>query len=194
MNEAYSNRELHFMDQDKLVEILQKLKDICLRLLEYAYVLKPESRPIPPPEAPLPSEAPSSPETTPVPQQPKTDKTTLLDKMAHAIADFEGGPDDLNHRNNNPGNIKYGPLARTLGATGVDARGFAKWPSWTAGMTALKQFILLAASGKLQSYAPNMTLVDFFSKYQADGVQVSYANFVAKRMGVSVTFQLRELA
>ncbi len=35
-------------------------------------------------------------------------------------------------RNNNPGNIEYGPFARSMGATGTDGR-FAKFPSYEAG-------------------------------------------------------------
>lgn len=42
---------------------------------------------------------------------------------------------DRNWRNNNPGNIEYGPFARAHGATGSDGR-FAKFPTMEAGYAA----------------------------------------------------------
>lgn len=40
-------------------------------------------------------------------------------------------------RNNNPGNIKYGAFARSMGATGQDTGGFAIFPSAQAGIAAI---------------------------------------------------------
>lgn len=40
-------------------------------------------------------------------------------------------------RNNNPGNIKYGAYARSLGATGQDSAGFAIFPNAAAGLKAI---------------------------------------------------------
>jgi hypothetical protein len=42
-------------------------------------------------------------------------------------------------RNNNPGNIKYGPFARRMGATGSDADGFAIFPSASVGLRAINE-------------------------------------------------------
>lgn len=40
-------------------------------------------------------------------------------------------------RNNNPGNIKYGAFARSLGATGQDSGGFAIFPDAQSGLNAI---------------------------------------------------------
>lgn len=40
-------------------------------------------------------------------------------------------------RNNNPGNIKYGAFARSMGATGQDMGGFAVFPTAQAGIAAI---------------------------------------------------------
>ena len=47
-------------------------------------------------------------------------------------------------RNNNPGNIIYGPFARKMGATGQDAAGFAIFPDAASGLRAI--------SANLQAY------------------------------------------
>jgi hypothetical protein len=50
------------------------------------------------------------------------------------VAPRHGG--SRSFRNRNPGNIKYGPFAERLGATGKDAGGFAIFPSDEAGAKA----------------------------------------------------------
>lgn len=125
-------------------------------------------------------------------QTPTTSPTAsraLLDKMCLAIADFEGGPGDLNYRNRNPGNLRKWP-GRPI------RNGFAVFDTWEQGMSALRQLITLAAMGKSQSYHPNMTLLQFFEKYapSSDGNHpFTYASFVAKRMGVPISFQIKSL-
>ncbi len=44
-------------------------------------------------------------------------------------------------RNNNPGNIKYGPYAAAHGATGADAGGFAIFPTRTVGEKAMANLL-----------------------------------------------------
>jgi hypothetical protein len=66
-------------------------------------------------------------------------------------------------RNNNPGNMKYGPFAQAHGATGQDDRGFAIFPSASIGGAA--QIALVSGS----SYS-GLTLDQFAAKY-AEGSQ-----------------------
>jgi hypothetical protein len=62
-------------------------------------------------------------------------------------------------RNNNPGNLKYGPLAIANGAIGEDANHFAIFPSYDAGLQALRQVVTKTYAGAtinsmMNSYAP----------------------------------------
>ncbi|UIY45748.1 hypothetical protein [Methylobacterium radiotolerans] len=43
------------------------------------------------------------------------------------------GEGSRSFRNNNPGNIKYGPFAQRMGATGADSAGFARFPGGGGG-------------------------------------------------------------
>ncbi len=47
-----------------------------------------------------------------------------------------GGGSSRGDRNNNPGNVKYGPFAIKHGATGADSGGFAIFPNWDTGANA----------------------------------------------------------
>lgn len=51
-----------------------------------------------------------------------------------------GGAGSRSFRNNNPGNIEYGPFAISMGATGSDGR-FAIFPSYDAGRRAQEQLL-----------------------------------------------------
>jgi hypothetical protein len=101
------------------------------------------------------------------------------------------------YRNNNPGNIKYGPFAESCGATGKDKDGFAKFESYLDGFNTLKALINNAATGKSSIYKPTMTLEQFFSKYapSTDGNDPSaYARTVARKLGVDqTTFPISQL-
>lgn len=64
-------------------------------------------------------------------------------------------------RNNNPGNIKYGPFAIRQGATGQDAGGFAIFPSLAAGKAAANALLdsyqkqgINTIGGIINRYAP----------------------------------------
>jgi hypothetical protein len=65
-----------------------------------------------------------------------------------------------NWRNNNPGNIEFGPFAKSLGAVGTDGR-FAVFPDMQAGMKAKekllfgsKSYINLSIADAIHRYAP----------------------------------------
>lgn len=96
-------------------------------------------------------------------------------------------------RNNNPGNFKVGakltPYMKQLGATGVDSGGFAIFPSYKVGMDALCSFLTSMCSGKLRSYKETMTLEQMLNVYAPafdNNNPNAYANFLAKRMGITV--------
>ncbi len=102
---------------------------------------------------------------------------TMLQKMAQAIYQFEGGgkPGATNEWNNNPGNI---------------GGGFNTFPSLQEGWNALYTYI----QQHVQAH-PNWSFVNFFSYYltgdpnasqpSAQGSPVNYANYVAGQLGVS---------
>lgn len=64
-----------------------------------------------------------------------------------------------NWRNNNPGNLEYGPFARSKGAIGTDGR-FAVFPTLDQGMMAKRalvfgpRYINLTIAGAISKYAP----------------------------------------
>lgn len=65
-----------------------------------------------------------------------------------------------NWRNNNPGNIEYGPFAKSMGAIGTDGR-FAIFPTYEAGQKAREALIFngkgyrnLTLSKAIERYAP----------------------------------------
>jgi hypothetical protein len=61
-------------------------------------------------------------------------------------------------RNNNPGNLKFGPLAQAFGATGADDRGFAIFPNRLSGEEAQSALV------KSDRYK-GLTLDQFGNKY-----------------------------
>lgn len=67
---------------------------------------------------------------------------TVVRNAAGAVVRREG---TRAWRNNNPGNIEYGPFARSMGAVGTDGR-FAVFPSYEAGRRAKAQ-LLWASKG-----------------------------------------------
>lgn len=120
--------------------------------------------------------------------------TPLLDKMCLAIQDHEGYyPGSKSYVNNNPGNLRY---AHQVGATGVDASGFATFGTYQDGMNALKRQITIAASGNSKVYSKMMTLAEFFATYAPSSDHndpVIYAQKVATAMGVTTSFQIKDL-
>jgi hypothetical protein len=94
-------------------------------------------------------------------------------------------------RNNNPGNIEYGPFARSMGATGSDGR-FAIFPDAASGEA--------AADRLLQTYHSKHgldTVAGVVGRWspQADptnkaGSTNAYTDFVARKLGVSPNTQL----
>ncbi|HLW52749.1 MAG TPA: hypothetical protein VKW06_07890 [Candidatus Angelobacter sp.] len=128
-----------------------------------------------------------------------------ITQWANAIMHFEGGnPWNLNMRNNNPGNLKVTGYA---GQVGTDSQGFAIFDSVQSGMDAL----IADLQAAVRKY-PNYSLVQFETHYlggnpldvPAEGQPVvvngkvqgnpwDYANYIAKRIGVSASDTLSSI-
>lgn len=126
--------------------------------------------------------APNPPVAAP---QPLTEPVgSKLIEWATAIRDYEGKPGDLNYRLNNPGNLRSvkGP--------------FLKFKTWEEGWRALLDYLTRAATGKHKAYRPEFTLLQFFKVYAPSADKnnpVAYATWVAKRIGVPITTQIKNL-
>lgn len=117
-----------------------------------------------------------------------------IEEVAKAIKIKEGWyPISNNHpdgsvsfRCKNPGNILYGDLAKSLGATDkyTSSLGltYAVFPTEEAGFYALKVFLMFGFSGQLRSYKKEMTLKEFFKVYSGGGE--TYGKFVADKIGI----------
>jgi len=92
---------------------------------------------------------------------------------------------------NNPGNIRF------IGQKyAVNDNGYCKFDTYEHGYQALESLLINACTGKSKIYYPTMTLNDFYDKYAPDSDgndSNNYAKFVAKRLGVSVDTQIKEL-
>lgn len=95
---------------------------------------------------------------------------------------------DRNWRNNNPGNIEYGPFARSHGAIGTDGR-FAVFPDHKTGREAKKSLLFegvnykdKSISGAISRYAP-----------PSENNTGAYINAVASALGISPNTRLSDL-
>lgn len=93
-----------------------------------------------------------------------------------------------NWRNNNPGNIEYGPFARKHGAIGTDGR-FAVFPSYEAGRAAKESLLFETPSYK------NKTIRAAIARYAPafENNVSAYAGAVANAIGVSPDTPLSSL-
>lgn len=108
-------------------------------------------------------------------------------------------------RNNNPGNIIFGDLAKKYGSTTfyhhpVTGHDFAIFPTHEQGFNAMVELLKNACSGKSSIYKPEWTLIQFFTKYSPirdkNGKvipNVGYATEVANVIGVPPTTQIKDL-
>jgi peptidoglycan hydrolase-like protein with peptidoglycan-binding domain len=92
-----------------------------------------------------------------------------------------------NWRNNNPGNLEFGPFARSRGAVGTDGR-FAVFPTLEAGMKAKedlvfgKNYIDLSIRNAISKYAP-----------ETENDVNMYVGQVVQATGASPDTKLRDL-
>lgn len=89
-----------------------------------------------------------------------------------------GGPGTLGDRLNNPGNLKYGPFAKSMGATGAGPGGQAVFPDYQTGRKAME--------GLLTSKGAGQSIAELNSWYAEDP---NWKNNVAKAMGVSPDYR-----
>lgn len=138
-----------------------------------------------------------------VEQTPENATIPSVGDLCEAIKEYEGwfppGKNlkyplgSLSWRCNNPGNLRP---AGQKGMTGVKS-GFAVFATYEDGYQALYNQILLAVTGKSKVYSPDMTLLEFASKFAptSDGNDPQeYAVFVAKRLKVKLDFVISHLS
>ncbi len=122
---------------------------------------------------------------------------TQIERIADAIKEMEGYyTGSRSFRNRNPGNLKWTPYTKSLGAIDKDSGGFAIFPSTEAGRKAIIQLIKDAKNGLLKAYRPTMTLLEFFSVYAPAADKnnpTSYSATVAKKVGISINTKLNQL-
>src|SRR3990167_1419825 len=155
----------------------------------------------------LEKEAPTSPESTETPPitnitetmttkpdlSPTTYPKATLENFLLAIRDFEGKPGDQNYRLNNPGNCRYNPTGYLpiYGKVGRSPNGFAVFSSYEIGWKYLTRMV----EGQISKH-PNWSILDFVNNYAPasdNNPVLNYANFIAKRLGVSVDFKMKGL-
>jgi hypothetical protein len=111
--------------------------------------------------------------------------------IVQAIADFEGFyvAHSRAQRNNNPGNINFGKMAKAYGAvletvpTGTvnEVPRFAHFPTVDNGWTCLRDLLVNNYHG--------MTVLDAFNKYAppSENNTVTYASYICKETGLKLT-------
>ena len=97
---------------------------------------------------------------------------------------------NLNFRNNNPGNMEYGDLAKKYGAVGTDGR-FAVFPDYETGRKA--QEALLFESGVYEGKTIGSAIAKYAPFGDGNNDPVAYANNVAAALGVPVDTPLSAL-
>lgn len=114
------------------------------------------------------------------PEQRKVSGKVTSERAQQAPKTAAGAP-TRGVRNNNPGNIEYGPFARRHGAVGTDGR-FAVFPDMQTGTQALAA---LMASYKRGGYDTIDEIVERYAPSHENNTS-AYKNFLSKRMGVGV--------
>lgn len=109
------------------------------------------------------------------------------------VRDAEGNEFTLkgarNWRNNNPGNIEFGPFAQAAGAVGSDGR-FAVFPSYEQGRAAKEQLIFSSPSYR------DLTLEQAISRYAppSENNTSAYLNAVTRAANVSKDTRMGQMA
>ncbi|WP_020092304.1 hypothetical protein [Methylobacterium sp. 285MFTsu5.1] len=100
------------------------------------------------------------------------------------------GDGSRSFRNNNPGNIKAGPFATSMGATGKDDKGFATFPDYATGRKAQEALLFDSKGYK------DLTIAQAIARWAPAGDgndPAGYAAQVAKAAGVGVDAPLASL-
>lgn len=120
----------------------------------------------------------------------------MFPSLDQAIGQFEGfgTPGTIATRQNNPGNLIYGPFAQNMGATGAGTNNIAIFPNSSTGFSAMDQLI--------QQYAGKgyniQQLIGAWAPPNAPGNSPqstqNYTNFVAQQAGATPQTPLSGLA
>lgn len=173
----------------------------CYRVLRPGGIYNPPEK--------MPPEAPKTPPTDELPPKTIDDTPPLetpqnkatLENLCLAIRDFEGGPNDANYKNNNPGNCRYndGGYLPIYGKVRRSPGGFAIFPTYEQGWLYLHNFLktvihnhpeltlltLIRGRGEWAGYAP--------PGEPDNNPSEEYAQFLANRLGVDKSFKIRNL-
>ena len=134
---------------------------------------------------------------TPTPETPLEPESgqikPTIQAFCNAIAIYEGGPGDANHRNNNPGNCRFSPVGYLPMYEPVkeSPAGFAIFKDWDTGMLYLVNMI----KARIHLH-PNQTILQFmevYSPYSDGNDPVKYADYLAKQLGVDNSFLMKNL-
>lgn len=108
----------------------------------------------------------------------------LLDDLDESLkADAKKKGPSLAERNNNPGNIEWGPFAKSMGATGPGEGGrFARFPTREAGSKA--KVALLQRNYKGMSPAQVIQKYSPWSKENSEAAVRNYIGYISARAGV----------
>lgn len=101
--------------------------------------------------------------------------------VAGAASSAGTGHVNRNERNNNPGNIEYGPWAIAHGATGTDGR-FAIFPTMASGYMATQALLSQKGAAGMSSVG---SLISSWAPSNENNTS-AYSAYVAKQMGVGV--------
>ena len=96
----------------------------------------------------------------------------------------------ISWRNNNPGNLVYGPLAASHGAFGKDYKGFAVFPDYASGKAAYQDLLFNPNS----SYY-NLNIEDMLNKYAppSENNTKEYLNFILRTAKLNWSDRLKAL-
>jgi hypothetical protein len=127
-----------------------------------------------------------------VPTTVPESKPDMLTTFCTAIMNFEGGPGDLNHLNNNPGDFRCSPVGYLPKYGNVKCvHNFAVFPTFELGWEYLVASVHYRAAAH-----PNWTILDFFENYAPpsdNNPTEKYAQTVAAACGVPVDTTMRAL-
>lgn len=147
-----------------------------------------------PDEPVVPVVAPPVPPTAPLPTKPiQPMPKSKLEVFCKAITNFEGGPGDPNHINNNPGDFRCSPVGylSKYGNVKCSKNGFAIFPTFELGW----EYLLASVHYRAAAH-PNWTILDFFNNYAPssdNNPTLAYAKNVANACGVTIDTTLKEL-
>lgn len=151
-----------------LLQLFRFIVNLLIKPVPKAYQLEPLPNPL----------------SEPQPLNAMQKERDLVTEFCLAISTYEGGPNDLNHKNNNPGNCR-----------GMDGQ-FLKFKSYEQGFAYLKEYVTRACTGKHPAYKPDFTILQFFSHYapSADNNNPQkYAEYVCVQLNIPITMKIKDL-